>query len=774
MHRIGRLTADIGGSNALLEEGLSGNRAMESDTVNSIKRPRITVDRAEADSSSIVTACGEGDATQAMGNKGGTYGEIIGERVIMPHRSRRGGQNLKEKTPMKKVSSSTKGEIVPSDRFNEPRKYKHFRETVEASCDLVNWRLQDKPCTMSSYDPCIICANVPNKKKAMDCRFYNRMLRDRNNPKLCRHLLMSDIEKIKSSVLLNDVNVRTEQFIHKKFTTDKAKEKAEGVQMAAYVLQCVFSNYESLVYREERALSSFGKGQAYYNHTFGAKQVCDACQFAILNAHFCCRICGLELCLACHKELNEKGYYPPTWVTSLRCTNGHCHDVTMFNLASFLPSFEIFYDSLNLCMEQFIRYGIKKDGAECNGNHGRGYNTKLFQEEKCYCPRFSPPSKFPINTICVIEDQFLPDAYARFKAHLAAHNPIIVENVNRHPRYRRSLWTQEAFEKIVAYDRNLRVLDSQNFSPVMIREKPCSLRTFWSKFGLKRGIGDCYMKIKDFPESKLFSNIAPDQYVNLYEIMPFLDYTHINREESGRGRLNLLNLFNDKRERPDPGPKVYIGYGLYNAPHLASTPLHLDVSDAVNFLPFVKAPDEMSREEIRIAVEQRLDAEGIRGYHRERALREPEKAGAIWKIFHPSDTAKLRYAIQEWKERNGEYWRGDVIHNQDVVVTRDMSDFFGERGIECRMFVQNEGDVVFIPSGAAHQVQNINSCIKVAEDFVAAEGIDYTVAVTDELRFQRNKDDLVQVEKLLHLACSAATAVLQKSEPGLVTSSLPQ
>lgn len=39
--------------------------------------------------------------------------------------------------------------------------------------------------------------------------------------------------------------------------------------------------------------------------------------------------------------------------------------------------------------------------------------------------------------------------------------------------------------------------------------------------------------------------------------------------------------------------------GLYNAPHLASTPLHLDVSDAVNFLPFVKAPDEMSREEVR-------------------------------------------------------------------------------------------------------------------------------------------------------------------------------
>lgn len=48
------------------------------------------------------------------------------------------------------------------------------------------------------------------------------------------------------------------------------------------------------------------------------------------------------------------------------------------------------------------------------------------------------------------ELQFAKDAYAQFKAHLTAHNPIIVENVNCHPCYRRALWTQEAFEKILA------------------------------------------------------------------------------------------------------------------------------------------------------------------------------------------------------------------------------------------------------------------------------------------------------------------------------------
>ncbi|VIO85897.1 jmjC domain containing protein [Brugia malayi] len=751
--------------------GASDKLSIQSDAALPRKRPRTSAKHAVIDSSNVETGCGDDGATQFIGSQGDIYEEVITERVIVPQRSCRGDQDLKEKTPMRNISNeNTKSETVTSDRYNEPKKYKYFRKLVETSCDLANWRLQERPCVNSLYDPCIICAAAPNKKKAMDCRFYNRMLRNRDDPKLCRHLVINDIEKIKSLFLL-EMDVPTEQFIDK---TGKPKEKAEASQMAAYVLQCVYSSYEKVVIREQEAISDFREEDAFYNHTFGEKQICDACRFAILNAHFCCEICGSELCTACYKKLDGKDSYPPIWLESLPCTNGRVHSSSMFHLGSFLPSFDIFRDTLYQSMKQIVRYGVKRGGALCNGNHGRGCNVKLFQEEKCYCPCFSPLSKFPIEKVCVIEDQFSSDAYARFKAHLAAHNPIVVENVNRHPRYRRSLWTQAAFEKILACDRNLRVLDSRNFSTVMIRDKPCSLRMFWSKFGLKRGNDDCYMKIKDFPESKLFSSIAPEQYVNLYEIMPFLDYTHIDRKESGRGRLNLLNLFNNRCEQLDPGPKVYVCFGLYNAPHLASTPLHLDVSDAVNFLPFVKAPDEMSREEVRDAVERRLDVEGIRGFHKERALREPEKAGAIWKIFHPSDNAKIRAAIMEWKEVKGEEWSGDVIHNQDVVVTREMMDFFEERGIECRMFVQNEGDVVFIPSGAAHQVQNINSCVKIAEDFVAAEGIAYTVAVTNELRFLRTKDDLVQVDKLLHFACAAAAAVLQNSEPGLVTSSLPQ
>ena len=35
--------------------------------------------------------------------------------------------------------------------------------------------------------------------------------------------------------------------------------------------------------------------------------------------------------------------------------------------------------------------------------------------------------------------------------------------------------------------------------------------------------------------------------------------------------------------------------------------------------------------------------------------------------------------------------------------------------------IQCEGDTVFIPAGAAHQVRNLHNCIKIAEDFVSPE-----------------------------------------------------
>lgn len=49
------------------------------------KRPRTTVECFEADSSNAELGREESVATQAVRNEGDMYGEIIGQRIIMPY-----------------------------------------------------------------------------------------------------------------------------------------------------------------------------------------------------------------------------------------------------------------------------------------------------------------------------------------------------------------------------------------------------------------------------------------------------------------------------------------------------------------------------------------------------------------------------------------------------------------------------------------------------------------------------------------------------------------
>lgn len=63
------------------------------------------------------------------------------------------------------------------------------------------------------------------------------------------------------------------------------------------------------------------------------------------------------------------------------------------------------------------------------------------------------------------------------------------------------------------------------------------------------------------------------------------------------------------------------------------------------------------------------------------------------------------------------------------------------------------GDAVFIPSGAPHQVKNLHSCIKIAEDFVSPENLDRCLITTNEFRAlsktHTNHADILQVDKRL-------------------------
>jgi len=83
-------------------------------------------------------------------------------------------------------------------------------------------------------------------------------------------------------------------------------------------------------------------------------------------------------------------------------------------------------------------------------------------------------------------------------------------------------------------------------------------------------------------------------------------------------------------------------------------------------------------------------------------------------------------------------------------------------------FVQRVGEAIFIPAGCPHQVYNIRSSIKVAEDFVSPERIRQCLRLTEQFRqlpqsHRRNQDNLGVKDIILH-AISHAVSVIGTSD----------
>ncbi len=75
-----------------------------------------------------------------------------------------------------------------------------------------------------------------------------------------------------------------------------------------------------------------------------------------------------------------------------------------------------------------------------------------------------------------------------------------------------------------------------------------------------------------------------------------------------------------------------------------------------------------------------------------------------------------------------------------------------DHGVMGKTIVQFLGDAIFIPAGAPHQVRNINSCIKVAFDFVTPQSAEQCLMITNQLRkldSQNHKEDKLQTKNIV-------------------------
>lgn len=90
---------------------------------------------------------------------------------------------------------------------------------------------------------------------------------------------------------------------------------------------------------------------------------------------------------------------------------------------------------------------------------------------------------------------------------------------------------------------------------------------------------------------------------------------------------------------------------------------------------------------------------------------------------------------------------------QNWYITGDLRRRLKAFGVDSYTIIQYEGDAVFIPAGAPHQVLNVLDCIKVALDFVAPENLSECINLTDEFRVlstrHQNREDKLQIKNIV-------------------------
>ncbi|MBN3305579.1 KDM3A demethylase, partial [Amia calva] len=338
--------------------------------------------------------------------------------------------------------------------------------------------------------------------------------------------------------------------------------------------------------------------------------------------------------------------------------------------------------------------------------------------------------------------------------------PVMVSGM--HKVLNEALWRPETFSKEFG-DQEVELVNCRT-STVL----PATVGDFWNGFEdiarrMKTPEGEpMVLKLKDWPPGEDFRDMLPSRFDDLMKNIPLPEYTRRD------GRLNLASRLPEFFVRPDLGPKMYNAYGLITDEDrkYGTTNLHLDVSDAANVMVYVGIPE--GEKEHEAAVLQTIEDGDVDELSVKRFIEGGEKPGALWHIYAAKDTDKIRQLLLKVAEEKGEEnpVDHDPIHDQSWYLDRPLRRrLLQEYGVQGWPILQFLGDVVFIPAGAPHQVHNLYSCIKVAEDFVSPEHVKHCFRLTQEFRYlsntHTNHEDKLQVKNVIYHAVKDSVAILQ-------------
>ena len=162
---------------------------------------------------------------------------------------------------------------------------------------------------------------------------------------------------------------------------------------------------------------------------------------------------------------------------------------------------------------------------------------------------------------------------------------------------------------------------------------------------------------------------------------------------------------------------MYSAYGSATQLSRGTTNLHLDVSDAINVLVHVSMPaDAINMDEYSMkSVWSAINDAGSDFVSRMRVRDENKFAGAIWHIYDPQDARAIRTLLTEYAKNKGKPLgqNSDPIHDQTFYLDSQLrKDLLEHYDVEGYCILQLEGDAIFIPAGAPHQVTFLNLKIK--------------------------------------------------------------